>query len=52
MKDYDNNKESSYLQYQNVNSLYGWAMPQKIPVKSFDWIEDTFQFNENFINKL
>ena len=28
IKDYDKNKEPSYLQYRNVNSLYGWAMCQ------------------------
>ena len=26
MKDYNENKESSYLQFWNVNNLYGWAM--------------------------
>ena len=25
MKDYDKNKESSYIQYWNVNNLYGQA---------------------------
>ena len=26
LKDYDKNKESSYIQYWNANNLYGWAM--------------------------
>ena len=49
MSDYDKNKESSYLKYWNVNNLYGWAMSQKLPVNNFEWIEDTFQYNEDFI---
>ena len=49
MKNYNKNKESSYLQYWNVNNLYGWAMYQKLPVNNFEWIKDTYQFNEDFI---
>ena len=26
MKDYDKNKESSYIQRWNINNLYGWVM--------------------------
>ena len=49
MKDYDKNRESSYIQYWDVNNLYGWAMSQKFPVINLEWIKDTSQFNENFI---
>ena len=46
---YDKNKESSYLKYCDVNNLFGWAMSQKLPVNKFEWIEDTAQFNEDFL---
>ena len=42
-------KISSYIQYWDVNNLYGWAMLQKLLVNNLKWIEDTFQFNEDFI---
>ena len=35
----------------DVNNLYEWAMLQKLQVNNFDWIEDTSQFNEDFIKK-
>ena len=37
MKNYDKNKESSYIQYVNANNLYGWAMSQKLHVDGFKW---------------
>ena len=51
MKDYEKNQESSYFQYWDANSLYGWATSQKLPVNNFEWIKDTAQFNEGFIKK-
>ena len=49
MKDFDKNKESSYVKFCNVNSLHGWTMSQKIPVNKFEWIKNTSQLNEDFI---
>ena len=49
MKDYDKNKESSYLIYWDVNNLYVWPMPQKLPVNNFKSIKDISHFNEEFI---
>ena len=46
-----NNKsiESSYLEYLHVNNLYGLPMSKKLPVNGFKWIEDLWEFNEDFI---
>ena len=49
MEDYYKNKESSYLQYWDVNNLFAWAMSQKFPVNNFERMKDTSQFNKNFI---
>ena len=49
MKDYDENKESSYLQYWDANNLQSWAMSQKRPVNNFERTKDTSKFNEDFI---
>ena len=45
IKNYDKTKESSYLKYLDVNNLFGWAMSQKLPINTFEWIEQTTQFN-------
>ena len=49
MNNYDENEESSYIQYLDANNLYGWAMSQKLPVNNFKWVEDTSKINEDFI---
>ena len=49
MKDYDKNKESSYLNYWDVNNLYGWVMSQKLPTFNIKQVEDTSHFIEDFI---
>ena len=36
MKDYDKNKESSYLRYWDANRLYGWAISSKLRANEFD----------------
>ena len=35
MKNYDENEESSYIQYLDANNLYEWPMTQKLPVNGF-----------------
>ena len=35
MKDYGKNKESSYLNYLDINNLHKWAISQKLPLGSF-----------------
>ena len=48
MKNYDKNEESSYIQYLDANNLYGWAMPKKLPVNEFKWL-DSNKINKEFI---
>ena len=35
--------------YLDANNLYGWAMPQKLLVNGFKWIEGSSEFNKSFI---
>ena len=52
MKDYDSNRESSYLQYQEENNLHGWAISQTLPAKKLNCVKDISKFDERFIKKL
>ena len=51
MKKYNENTESSYLEYLDANNLYGWAMSQELSVDVFKRIEedDLSKLNEKFI---
>ena len=52
MKNYDKNKESSYIHYLDANNLYGWEMSQKLPVDGFKWKMNLLEFNEDFIKTM
>ena len=32
-----------------INNLYRWAMSERLLINNFKWVEETFQFNEDFI---
>ena len=53
MKNYNNNEESSYIQYLDANNLYGWVMSKKLLVNGFKWIDNNetagLVINEDFI---
>ena len=52
MKNYNNNEESSYIQYLDANNnLYGSAMSKKLPVNGFRWLDsdEINEINEEFI---
>ena len=53
VKNYDKNKESSYLDYLDANNLYGYAMPKKLPVRNFKWLDENgiSKFNDELIKK-
>ena len=49
MKNYHENKESSYIQYLDANSLYGAAMSEKLPINGFKWVNDISRINKEFV---
>ena len=51
MKNYDENGESSFLEYLDANNLYDLAMSEPLPVNDFDWVEDRSKIDEDFIKK-
>ena len=35
--------------YLDANNLHGWAISQRLPVNSFQWMEQLSEFDERFI---
>ena len=38
MKNYDEDNDSSFLEYLDANNLYGWAMSEPQPVNGFKFV--------------
>ena len=49
MKNYNKDKEESFLQYLDANNLYGWAMSQNLPVSGLKWKKNMSKFTKEFI---
>ena len=49
MKNYNKNKDSSYLMYFDANNLSRWVMSQKLTVDGFKWKKSASRFNNKFI---
>ena len=51
IKNYNENKDSSYIQYLDPNNLYGWAISQKLPVNGFKWVNNEMneEFTKNYV---
>ena len=50
IRNYNKDKEESFLQYLDDNNLCGWAMSQKLPVSGFKW-KNTSKFTKEFLKK-
>jgi len=45
LKNYDENKETKYINLLDANNLYGWGMIQSLPYGGFKWLENPDQFD-------
>ena len=49
IQNYNSKAPSTFLMYVDANNLYGWPMSKKLPIDSFEWINDLKEFISEFI---
>ena len=49
MKDYNKDEGESFLQYNDANNIYRFAMSEPLPVDGFEWMKDLSKIDEDFI---
>ena len=52
MKDYEPNKLSKFITYNDVNNLYGWAMSSYLSYGRFKWLKNVDGFDVNLISEI
>ena len=51
MKNYDSTKPSIYIEYLDMNNLYGWTMSGYIPYGGFKWLKNVDNFDVNSVSE-
>ena len=52
MKNYDENEDSSFLEYQDANNLYGYSMTERLPVRNLKWITSVSRIDKDYIKNI
>ena len=47
---YDNEKPKRYINYLDMNNLYGYAMSQYLPYAYFKWVKTIYKIKEKLMN--
>ena len=51
MKNYNKDEEESFLQYNDANNLYGFAMSEPQPDDGFKWMKDLSKIDKDLKKK-
>ena len=49
--DYDLKKSSTFINYLDMNNLYGWAMSEYLTYGRFNWLKNVDGFDLNLISE-